>query len=827
MSVIFNPASVGAGGGMTIGGAIVGGTSPDLLYVAPGGVLGQMTNLPTSYLNSGSGASSTTFWRGDGTWAAASLPSGAAWTLEGNPTGSSATPTAFTIGSLTAKTTPASTDQLLLQDNAASGALKSVPWSSLPSGGGGGGMSIGGAIVGGTAGEALMVGAGSVLAQTTNLPVSVLDSGIGAGAYSFWRGDGIWSNALTPAPYSPVAMGAFLRAWYEMDKLTGTAGSSQSTISDQSGNSYTLSQPTTGMQGTLALADQNGLNTLRFTAANSTQYQLALAILSGAVSGSMYMVCKTVSGTDGAMLDWGASGQNNLWPYSDGNYYIDFGNNARRAFAWTTGGNPSTSYRIISVYSAVNDWAFFVDGGTGGSAGGTSPLASSATNTVSWASAAPSLGASVPVAGFFFNGWIAEVYFTNSKQSTDDRQKNEGYLARKWGLLGNLDPTHPYKTVAPTYVNPTMKIGTVVSGGTPGSVLFIDSTGNLGQDYPHFHFDSVNNYLNLGVIGNTGIYYLNGLPSLYQVPNVSGANWFEGNAGGLNVTGYQNFGTGDGCLGLLTSGILNTAVGAYSCGNLTTGNYNTAFGSVTLNQATTQSYNFALGSNALHDLGLGGLGTAQNNVAIGYSALYQMRQGSGNVCINAAVSSVVTGSFDNNVVIGITAADNLGSGGAVAQFNIMLGANAGHNLQGASQNNTWIGSFQGASAVMLYSIAVSAGAALIWDWSVLNAQTTSIQSTSNPQDLHIYNTLDSATAPTNWERAVLGWRSTSNVFTIGTQAGGTGVIRLIAINGFQKAGAPAAADLPSGTMALINDTSGGQTWLCYNAAGTIRKVQLT
>src|SRR6516225_2678971 len=150
MSVIFNPASVTGGGGMSIGGAIVGGTSPDLLYVAPGGVLGQMANLPTSYLNAGSGASSGTFWRGDGIWAAPpGLPSGAAWTLEGNPTGSSAAPTAFTIGSLTAKTTPASTDQLLLQDNAASGALKSVPWSSLPSGGGGG-MSIGGAVTGGT-----------------------------------------------------------------------------------------------------------------------------------------------------------------------------------------------------------------------------------------------------------------------------------------------------------------------------------------------------------------------------------------------------------------------------------------------------------------------------------------------------------------------------------------------------------------------------------------------------------------------------------------------------------------------------------------------------
>jgi hypothetical protein len=92
--------------------------------------------------------------------------------------------------------------------------------------------------------------------------------------------------------------------------------------------------------------------------------------------------------------------------------------------------------------------------------------------------------------------------------------------------------------------------------------------------------------------------------------------------------------------------------------------------------------------------------------------------------------------------------------------------------------------------------------------------------------LHIYNVIDTLGTPTNWERAILDWNQTSNIFRIGSQAGGTGTVRLIAIDGFQKAGAPAAGDLPSGTCALINDTSGGQTWLAYNAAGTIRKVQL-
>jgi hypothetical protein len=48
----------------------------------------------------------------------------------------------------------------------------------------------------------------------------------------------------------------------------------------------------------------------------------------------------------------------------------------------------------------------------------------------------------------------------------------------------------------------------------------------------------------------------------------------------------------------------------------------------------------------------------------------------------------------------------------------------------------------------------------------------------------------------------------------------------MALDGFAKAGAPAAGDLPSTTFAVIDDTSGGATWLVFNKAGTIRKVQL-
>ena len=48
-------------------------------------------------------------------------------------------------------------------------------------------------------------------------------------------------------------------------------------------------------------------------------------------------------------------------------------------------------------------------------------------------------------------GKIAEVIIYES-QSNSERQQVEGYLAHKWGLTGNLNGSHPYKTNAPKYI---------------------------------------------------------------------------------------------------------------------------------------------------------------------------------------------------------------------------------------------------------------------------------------------------------------------------------------------------------------------------------------
>jgi len=49
----------------------------------------------------------------------------------------------------------------------------------------------------------------------------------------------------------------------------------------------------------------------------------------------------------------------------------------------------------------------------------------------------------------FFTGSISEIILLNTSISTDARQKLEGYLAWKWGLIANLPANHPYKNYPP------------------------------------------------------------------------------------------------------------------------------------------------------------------------------------------------------------------------------------------------------------------------------------------------------------------------------------------------------------------------------------------
>lgn len=314
-------------------------------------------------------------------------------------------------------------------------------------------------------------------------------------------------------------------------------------------------------------------------------------------------------------------------------------------------------------------------------------------------------------------------------------------------------------------------IGGTVTGGTDTAVLFIHPNAVLAQDVANFSWDDTNFNLSIQASGGgQGIFQVGGKNALFRVPNALGDNWFEGEAGNLTTTGFNNFGTGTGCLF-----------------SITTGNGNTGIGASVMLLTTTGSSNLGIGTSALHSAV-----SPNNNVAIG------------NQC-----GQNLGGSSNQNTFIGDTAGAGITTGNSCTIIGRWIGPSPS-----APESNI-IGLADGSSPTSPQL-----------DWNYTLGNIWSMQKSTTAQGLNVYNTTDNGHPPTNYERFCFDWTITSNVARIAMQSGGTGSQRIIAIDGFQKAGAPVAGDLPTSTWGLIHDTVGAATWLCYNDAGAIRKVQL-
>jgi hypothetical protein len=259
--------------------------------------------------------------------------------------------------------------------------------------------------------------------------------------------------------WTPTELGSTLAVWLDADDSSTITlnGSTVSQWRDKSGNLRHVSQTTATNQPTRTLNGLGGRTVVTFDGADWLFNANPGAMLRNVAGGTVAAVVNytniseiripvttqtlTPTSVRGGLRAL-TSGLDSLFRRLDSE---PAGTATFPVVAYTNG--TSVIHVGRADYTAGTT-ATFVNGTAGGT--GTLPSAGNTSNTDSETLLVGGTSNNDGVSIFFaMLGFVGEVVYTNTALSTANRQRLEGYLAWKWGLVANLPATHPFKTTPP------------------------------------------------------------------------------------------------------------------------------------------------------------------------------------------------------------------------------------------------------------------------------------------------------------------------------------------------------------------------------------------
>lgn len=246
------------------------------------------------------------------------------------------------------------------------------------------------------------------------------------------RGSNSW--ILPSTTWTPLQVGARLKAWFAADKITGlTNGTAVTTWVESSGAGLDATQAVVGNKPIYVTNSQNSLPGVDFVSADV----LATPLSASSNDETILAVIRADTLSVAAILADQTTGGRQM--RIDASGHIEVRRSGFATLITSTAAITAGSAHIVGVTSLPTTAETNVNGVT-----------STGSHAQTYgAGLVSSLGGTNGITNPF-DGRIYEVIVCNALD-TVTRQYIEGYLAWKWGIQANLASTHPYKNAAPRY----------------------------------------------------------------------------------------------------------------------------------------------------------------------------------------------------------------------------------------------------------------------------------------------------------------------------------------------------------------------------------------